>query len=150
MRNPLQKVTILGREVELLYSVSLYKILQDRSQKVVIEKGAEWSDVITAMLKMMYAAYLNAIEVRQLDDANYNPERLAVMDFWVWSEENKEEFGEQIKICFFFITGQELNAVVDLEKKKATPTPTLKKKSILARIGGMFRTSLLENAEEAK
>jgi hypothetical protein len=118
MRHPLQIVNINGREVELLYSVSLYKILQERNQSVVIEKGASWGDVTTALLKMIYAAYLNAIQVRQLDDRNYNPERLAVMDFFVWSEENQKEFAEQIKICYFFITGKELEMATEGEKKK--------------------------------
>ena len=145
MKRPLQKVTILGREVELLYSVSLYKILQQRNQSVVIEKGASWGDVTTALLKMIYAAYLNAIEVRQLDDANYNPDRLAVMDFWVWSEEQPKEFAEQIKICYYFITGQELDAV-NTEKKKKQRS----RKSIFARIGERFRTFLLGSAEKAK
>lgn len=147
MRNPLQKVTILGREVELLYSVSLYKILQDRNQSVVIDKGATWSDVTTALLKMIYAAYLNAIEVRQLDNADYNPDRLAVMDFWVWSEEQPKEFAEQIKICYFFITGQELKMAVEETEKKKTPKI---KKSIFARIGEKFRTLLSGSAEKAK
>ena len=140
MRNPLQIIHIGDREVELLYTISLYKILQDRKQSVVIEKGAEWSDVTTAMLKMMYAAYLNAIQVRQLDDRNYNPQILGVMDFFVWSEENPKEFAEQIKICYLFITGKELEAATE-EKKKTQQEEKLKKKSILSQIGARFKIS---------
>lgn len=140
MRHPLQIIHAGDREVELLYTISLYKILQDRKQSVVIEKGAEWSDVTTAMLKMMYAAYLNAIQVRQLDDRNYNPQILGVMDFFVWSEENPKEFAEQIKICYLFITGKELEAATE-EKKKTQQAEKLKKKSILSQIGEKFKIS---------
>jgi biopolymer transport protein ExbD len=69
MLQPLQKVTIAGQERELLYTLSLYKILQDRKQQVVIDKEATWADVTSALLRMIYAAYLNAIEVRQIDES---------------------------------------------------------------------------------
>ena len=156
MRNPLQIVTIKGRETELLYSVSLYKILQDRKQSVVIEKEATWSDVTTALLKMIYAAYINAIQVRQLDDANYKPETLGVMDFYVWSEECPQEFAEQIKLCYFFITGHELDEVVKDQKKKSQPETqitaerTAERMSFFRRIGARFKIFSLENAERAK
>jgi hypothetical protein len=39
-------------------------------------------------------------------------------DFFVWSEENQKEFAEQIKICYFFITGKELEMATEGEKKK--------------------------------
>ena len=157
MKNPLQIIHIGDREVELLYTISLYKILQDRKQSVVIEKGATWSDVTTALLKMIYAAYINAIQVRQLDDANYKPEALAVMDFFVWSEECPKEFAEQIKICYYFITGHELDEVLDDQKKKdqqevvetATET-TPARMSFLQRIGAKFKTSSSESVERAK
>ena len=78
---------IAGEERELLYTLSLYKVLQDRKQTVVVEKDATWHDVTTAYLKMMYAAYINAIEVRQIDEPEYNPERAKFMDFVIWSED---------------------------------------------------------------
>lgn len=132
MRHPLQIVNINGREVELLYSVSLYKILQDRKQSVVISKEATWTDVTTALLKMIYAGYLNAIQVRQIDKLDYNPDMLGFMDFVMWSESNPEEFARQIKICFKFITGKDLE--VDVKKKVIQEKP-LPKISIWQRIG---------------
>ena len=114
----------------MLYTLSLYKVLQDRKQIVVVEKEATWHDVTTAYLKMIYAAYINAIEVRQIDEPSYNPTRLKYMDLVVWSEEHPEAFAEQFKICYKFITGKELE--VNTEKKK---TPSLKRTSIWRRIG---------------
>lgn len=142
MLNPLQIVTINGEERELLYTLSLYKILQERRQTVVVGKDATWSDVTTAMLKLIYAAYLNAIQVRQIDDAKYNPARLAFMDFVIWSETHPNEFGEQLKLCFKFITGKDLD--VDIEKKKIVEkTPQQRKTSIWMRIGMRFKSFLL-------
>lgn len=65
MLQPLQTITVKGEERELLYSLSLYKILQDRKQSIVISKDATWNEVTSAFLRMIYAAYLNAIEVRR-------------------------------------------------------------------------------------
>ena len=125
----------------MLYTLSLYKVLQDRKQQIVIEKGASWHDVTNAMLRMMYAAYLNAIEVRQIDEPNYNPERAKFMDFVIWSEQQPEEFGLQMKLCYKFITGKEL----EVEKKKTIPTQDQtkmqKKNSIWKRIGRIFKIS---------
>ena len=131
MLRPLQKVEIAGEERELLYTLSLYKVLNDRKQTVVVGKEATWQDVNTAYLKMMYAAYINAIEVRQIDEPDYNPNRLKYMDLVVWSEEHPEAFAEQFKICYKFITGKDLE--VNTEKKK-TPQK-LKRTSIWRRIG---------------
>lgn len=130
MRNPLQKILIAGEEREFLYTLSLYKVLQDRKQTVVIEKDATWQDVNAAYLKMMYAAYINAIEVRQIDDPSYNPNRLKYMELVVWSEEHPEAFAEQFKVCYKFLTGKELE--LNTEKKK---TQSLKRPSIWRRIG---------------
>lgn len=141
MDKPLQKVSINGVETELLYTVSIYKILHDRNQKIVINKGASWQEVNSCMLKLIYAAYLNAIEVRQIDDPDYDPERLKYMDLVIWSEQSPVEFGNQMKICFKFITGQEL----DIEKKKTISTQTetqmQTKTSIWKRIGRIFKIS---------
>lgn len=130
MLRPLQKVVIEGEEGEFLYTLSLYKVLQDRKQTVVIEKDATWQDVNAAYLKMMYAAYINAIEVRQIDDPDYNPNRLKYMELVVWSEEHPEAFAEQFKVCYKFLTGKELE--LNTEKKK---TQSLKRPSIWRRIG---------------
>lgn len=130
MLRPLQKVVIEGEEREFLYTLSLYKVLQDRKQTVVIEKDATWQDVNAAYLKMMYAAYINAIEVRQIDDPDYNPNRLKYMELVVWSEEHPEAFAEQFKVCYKFLTGKELE--LNTEKKK---TQSLKRPSIWRRIG---------------
>lgn len=130
MLRPLQKVVIEGEEREFLYTLSLYKVLQDRKQTVVIEKEATWQDVNAAYLKMMYAAYINAIEVRQIDEPSYNPNRLKYMELVVWSEEHPEAFAEQFKVCYKFLTGKELE--LNTEKKK---TQSLKRPSIWRRIG---------------
>lgn len=122
---------IAGEERELLYTLSLYKVLQDRKQTVVVEKDATWHDVTTAYLKMMYAAYINAIEVRQIDEPDYNPNRLKYMELVVWSEEYPEAFAEQFKICFEFLTGKPLD-LGDVEKKKTLKS---QKQSIWKRIG---------------
>ena len=136
MQRPLQKVTIAGEERELLYSLSLYKVLNDRKQTVVVSKEATWQDVNTAYLKMMYAAYINAIEVRQIDEPDYNPSRLKYMEMVVWSEENPEAFAQQFRICYKFLTGKELELN---EKKKTNPS---QRTSIWRRIGMKFKTSL--------
>ena len=140
MQKPLQKVTIAGEERELLYSLSLYKILNDRKQSIVISKDATWNDVTSAFLRMIYAAYLNAIEVRQIDEPEYNPDRLAFMDFVVWGEENSKEYAEQIKLCYKFITGADVD--VDLQKKKIQLNPS-QKMSIWSKIGQIFKPSSL-------
>lgn len=140
MERPLQIVTIAGEERELLYTLSLYKILQDRKQQIIINKGASWADVTNAFLRMIYAAYLNAIEVRQIDEPTYNPTPLKFMDFVVWSETNPKEAGKQIQICYEFVTGEKLDL-----KKKNNPTQAetqmQKKTSIWRRIGEKFKIS---------
>jgi hypothetical protein len=141
MDNPLQRVTIGGEERELLYTLSLYKVLNDRKQQIVIEKGASWVEVTNAFLRVMYAAHLNAIQVRQIDDPAYNPTPAKFMDFVIWSEQQPEEFGKQMKLCYKFITGKEL----ELEKKKTIPTQEQtkmqKKISIWRKIGRIFKIS---------
>ena len=87
---------------------------------------------------MIYAAYLNAIEVRQIDEPSYNPDRLAFMDFVVWGEENSKEYAEQIKLCYKFITGADVE--VDLQKKKIQLNPS-QKMSIWSKIGRIFKPS---------
>lgn len=141
MDKPLQIVKIAGGERELLYTLSLYKILQERKQQVVITKDATWNDVVSAMLRMIYAAYLNAIQVRQIDEPDYNPERLKYMDFVIWSESNAEDFAQQVKLCYKFITGKDL----EVEKKKTFKTESQTKNqpkiSIWKRIGRIFKVS---------
>ena len=137
MQKPLQKIVVAGEERELLYTLSLYKVLQDRKQAVVVEKEATWQDVTAAYLRMIYAAYLNAIEVRQIDEPEYNPDRLKYMDFVIWSEEQPEAFAAQFRICYEFITGKPLE--VNTQKKKSN---ALKKMSIWNWIGlGRFSRS---------
>ena len=137
MNSPLQIVTIGGEERELLYTLSLYKILNDRKQQVVIEKGATWEDVVSAFLRMMYAAYLNAIQVRQIDDPSYNPTPAKYMDFVIWSE-SSDEFAVQMKLCYKFITGKDLEVDV---KKKTIRLKEEKKISIWSKIGRIFKIS---------
>lgn len=137
MKNPLQIVTIGGEERELLYTLSLYKILNDRKQQVVIEKGATWEDVVSAFLRMMYAAYLNAIQIRQIDNPSYNPTPAKYMDFVIWSE-SSEEFAVQMKLCYKFITGKDLEVDV---KKKTIRLKEEKKISIWSKIGRIFKIS---------
>lgn len=140
MLQPLQKVTIAGQERELLYTLSLYKILQDRKQQVVIDKEATWADVTSALLRMIYAAYLNAIEVRQIDEPNYKPEYAKYMDFVIWSEQKPVEFAEQIKIFYKFITGKDIE--IDFEKKKISLQQSNQQRtSIWKWIGKRFKTS---------
>lgn len=140
MLQPLQIVKIAGQERELLYTLSLYKILQDRKQQVVIDKEATWADVTSALLRMIYAAYLNAIEVRQIDEPKYKPEYAKYMDFVIWSEQNPVEFGEQIKICYKFITGKDIE--IDLEKKKIILQQSNQQRTSIWRwIGKKFKTS---------
>lgn len=140
MLQPLQKVTIAGQERELLYTLSLYKILQDRKQQVVIDKEATWADVTSALLRMIYAAYLNAIEVRQIDEPNYKPEYAKYMDFVIWSEQKPVEFAEQIKICYKFITGKDIE--IDFEKKKISLQQSNQQRTSIWRwIGKIFKTS---------
>ena len=140
MERPLQIVTIAGEERELLYTLSLYKILNDRKQQIVIAKGASWVEVTNAFLRVMYAAYLNAIEVRQIDEPSYNPTPVKYMDFVIWSETNPKEVAEQMKICYKFVTGEELDL-----KKKTIPTQEeakmQKKTSIWSKIGRIFKIS---------
>lgn len=140
MERPLQIVTIAGEERELLYTLSLYKILQDRKQQIIINKGASWAEITNVFLRMIYAAYLNAIEVRQIDEPTYNPIPLKFMDFVVWSETNPKEAGKQIQLCYEFVTGEKLDL-----KKKSNPTQEetkiQKKKSIWRRIGEKFKIS---------
>jgi hypothetical protein len=142
MDNPLQRVTIGGEERELLYTLSLYKVLNDRKQQIVIEKGASWVEVTNAFLRVMYAAHLNAIQVRQIDDPAYNPTPAKFMDFVIWSESNNKEFTHQFKLCYKFITGKELDEDI---KKKTIPTQEeakmQKKTSIWSKIGGIFKIS---------
>lgn len=142
MDNPLQRVTIGGEERELLYTLSLYKVLNDRKQQIVIEKGASWVEVTNAFLRVMYAAHLNAIQVRQIDDPAYNPTPAKYMDFVIWSESNDKEFTHQLKLCYKFITGKELDEDI---KKKTIPnqeeTKMQKKISIWSKIGGIFKIS---------
>jgi hypothetical protein len=138
MNSPLQKITVKGEERELLYSLSLYKVLNDRKQCVVISKDATWNDVTSAFLRMIYAAYINAIEVRQIDEPKYNPDRLAYMDFVIWSEGDTKAFGEQIQLCYKFITGKDLE--VDIQKKKIQ-LKALPRTSIWSKIGKIFKTS---------
>ena len=140
MERPLQIVTIAGEERELLYTLSLYKILNDRKQQIVVEKGATWTEVTNAFLRMMYAAYLNAIEVRQIDEPSYNPTPIKYMDFVIWSETNPKEEAEQMKLRYKFVTGEELDL-----KKKTIPTQAetqmQKKTSIWSKIGRIFKIS---------
>jgi hypothetical protein len=140
MLQPLQKVTIAGQERELLYTLSLYKILQDRKQQVVIDKEATWADVTSALLRMIYAAYLNAIEVRQIDEPNYKPEYAKYMEFVIWREQKPVEFAEQIKICYKFITGKDIE--FDFEKKKISLQQSNQQRTSIWRwIGKRFKTS---------
>lgn len=136
MIQPLQIVTIGGEERELLYTLSLYKILNDRKQQVVIEKGATWEDVVSAFLRMMYAAYLNAIQVRQIDDPSYNPTPAKYMDFVIWSE-SSDEFAVQMKLCYKFITGKDLEVEV---KKKTIRLKKEERISIWSKIGSLFKS----------
>ena len=119
-----------------MYSLSLYKILNQKGDNLVISKEASYSEVTMAMLKIMHAAYLNAIMVRQIDDENYSPKKLDFMEFVIWSELEPEVFAEQIEICFKFITGTSLK-----DEKKKDHQQNLKKISIWQRIGRIFRPS---------
>lgn len=90
---------------------------------------------------MIYAAHLNAIEVRQIDEPTYNPIPLKFMDFVVWSETNPKEAGKQIQLCYEFVTGEKLDL-----KKKNNPTQAetqmqKKKTSIWSKIGRIFKIS---------
>lgn len=139
MLNPLQKVTIAGEERELLYSLSLYKVLNEKKENLIISKEASYSEVTMAMLKIMHAAYLNAIMVRQIDDENYSPKKLDFMEFVIWSELEPDAFSEQIEICFKFLTGTSLK-----DEKKKAQQQNLKKTSIWERIGRIFKPFSLE------
>jgi hypothetical protein len=107
---------------------------------VVIDKEATWADVTSALLRMIYAAYLNAIEVRQIDEPKYKPEYAKYMDFVIWSEQKPVEFAEQIKICYKFITGKDIE--INFEKKKISLQQSNQQRTSIWRwIGKRFKTS---------
>lgn len=97
--NPVREIEICGRSRKALFSVFLWRVLENEGMKVELSTNAEGEDLQSQMsalcefVKIIYAALKNAIVCGLEDD--YSP---SLLDVDLWATENKQEF---IKIIPF-------------------------------------------------
>lgn len=114
MHNPLQYIEIDGKRRELLITPSLYKICHEKGWKI---EGLTSSDIFPAYCKLLYAAAVNAYEVRRFD----NPKEefdLTLLDLEVWAALNRKEMEGLIVISCELLSGQSVKDLVEEQKKK--------------------------------
>ena len=91
--NPVREIEICGRPRKALFSVFLWRVLENEGMKVELSTNAEGEDLQSQMsalcefVKIIYAALKNAIVCGLEDD--YSP---SLLDVDLWATENRKEF----------------------------------------------------------
>jgi hypothetical protein len=116
MLNPLQKIVVKGKEVELLLTPSLYRVCKERGW--VIESSTDLADIEQAYIRLLYAAAINANQVRRFDDSSIPELDITLMDMQIWSFSNPSEFVEMIKKAIELLSGKSVEQLAKEEEKK--------------------------------
>jgi hypothetical protein len=114
IHNPVQYIEIDGLRRELLITPSLYTICQERGWEI---KGQSAGDIFPAYCKLLYAAAVNAYEVRKFDNPDLKFD-LTLLDIEVWAALNREDLNKMIIVACELLSGQSIKDMVEAEKKK--------------------------------
>ena len=114
MHNPRQFIEVDGKRRELLITPSLYKVCQERGWEI---KGENSSDIFPAYCKLLYAAAVNAYEVRRYDEPDLELD-LTLLDFEIWAALNRKEMEKLIVVSCELLSGKTLKELVESQKKK--------------------------------
>lgn len=124
MHNPVQKIMVKGREVEVLLTPSLYRVCKERGWE--IKTSSDLSDIESAYIKLIYAGVINAYEIRRFDDPSIPDLDVRLIDIEIWATANREQFVNMIKTAVELLTGKSVEALAKEksdEKKKKTKKP---------------------------
>ena len=120
MYNPIQKIMVKGREVDILLTPSLYRVCKERGWE--IKTSSDLADIESAYIKLIYASVINAFEVKRFDDPSVPDLDVKLIDIEIWAAANRERFVEIIKIAVELLTGKSIDVLAkeksDEKKKK--------------------------------
>ena len=120
MINPLQNIVIEGVRVELLFTPSMYKKSNVKDIDLVVHYPDDTAEVWQIYVKLVYLAYLNALDISRYEGRRFAGRIFTLLDFEVWaSGEGKDRFGEISELIVEIKTGKTAAEMVEESEKKA-------------------------------
>ncbi len=118
MGNHLQIIEIEGKRVEVLFTPSLFTIVQRNKWDIKVDPENLLS-VQSGYIKLLYCAIINAYEVNKFDDPDYPNPDVKLIDVEVWATQNAQRLDELIEIFIQSITNKSITENArEIKKKK--------------------------------
>ena len=118
MGNHLQIIEIKGKRVEVLFTPSLFTIVQRNKWDIKVDPENLLS-VQSGYIKLLYCAIINAYEVNKFDNPDYPNPDVKLIDVEVWATQNAQRLNELIEIFIQSITNKSITENArEIKKKK--------------------------------
>lgn len=118
MGNHLQIIEIEGKRVEVLFTPSLFTIVQRNKWDIKVDPENLLS-VQSGYIKLLYCAIINAYEVNKFDNPDYPNPDVKLIDVEVWATQNAQRLNELIEIFIQSITNKSITENArEIKKKK--------------------------------
>lgn len=118
MVNPRQFIEVRGQRREILITPSLYNVAKQRGWE--IRSTEDMASIQSAYIKLIYAALINAYEVKKFDNPDTPDNDVTLSDVEIWAIQNPKEFGRLVVVSAEALTGKTLKELAQekTEKKK--------------------------------
>ena len=117
MGNHLQIIEIEGKRVEVLFTPSLFTIVQRNKWDIKVDPENLLS-IQSGYIKLLYCAIINAYEVNKFDNPDYPNPDIKLIDVEVWATQNAQRLNELIEIFIQSITNKSITENAQEIKKK--------------------------------
>ena len=117
MGNHLQIIEIEGKRVEVLFTPSLFTIVQRNKWDIKVDPENLLS-IQSGYIKLLYCAIINAYEVNKFDNPEYPNPDVKLIDVEVWATQNAQRLNELIEIFIQSITNKSITENAQEIKKK--------------------------------
>ena len=117
MGNHLQIIEIEGKRVEVLFTPSLFTIVQRNKWDIKVDTENLLS-IQSGYIKLLYCAIINAYEVNKFDNPEYPNPNIKLIDVEVWATQNAQRLNELIEIFIQSITNKSITENAQEIKKK--------------------------------
>lgn len=107
-----QTVKIGGREIDLLFTPSIYAVARKKGVKIEVSDVDNLAEVLEIYTKLFYLAALNALEAKRFDNPSEPDLGIGYIDFAEWAAENSEAFMSLIDTAIEALTGKPLKEVL--------------------------------------
>lgn len=107
-----QILEIGGRQIDLLFTPSIYAVAKRRGFTIEITDAENLAEVLELYAKLVYLAALNALEAKRFDNPAEPDLPVGYIDVAAWAAEHSEDFMQLVDGAIEALTGKSLKEVL--------------------------------------